>query len=431
MNLFLYNAFRCACRSCIIQLLIFLLTTIILYSSGENYSINYVTMPVTTRSMMKRGLQPSSASVGILTSQTCCTDGTLEISSMESPIIIPDSLLSLPDLVDQCNASSSSSEASSSSNNSVLLEASDHSSNMALHNFETLADFENFDFENLESSINTPTQTVDHNLENSQFVAMPSGSTDDMNPSVKADDDPSSQENILQHLHLISNQMLSNYQDLQNQIAQSEMKFSVELAKVTQANDTFRQEICSELSQVTSSMSVSTSATTQANSTNVIPNTSTTSTSVPVSSPSSQISNQDFQTQMMTLLTTTFSKLTTVIDSKSLDTKSEWPKFGGDMKKFKNWQLAILAQLSLSPWSELYDPSNNTLFFKSHQIINSMRNFMPSYCFVLKVRCFRIWYPGNISVPMDYYYSKNLLRLIIQVMFLKLRQLKLQNFGAI
>jgi hypothetical protein len=93
MNLFLYNAFRCACHGCIIKLLIFLLTTIILYSSGANYSINYVTMPVTTRSMMKRGLQPSSASVGILTSQTCCTDGTLKISSTLSPIIVLDSLL--------------------------------------------------------------------------------------------------------------------------------------------------------------------------------------------------------------------------------------------------------------------------------------------------------------------------------------------------
>jgi hypothetical protein len=303
---------------------------------------------------------------------------------------------------------------------------------MVLKNFETLADFENFDFETLETSINTPTQTVDHNFENSQFVAMSSGSTDDMKPSVKAEDDPSSQENILQLLHLISNQMLSNYQDLQNQIAQSEMKFSAELAKVTQANDTFRQEIRSELSQGTSSMSVSTSATTQANSTNVIPNTSTTSISVPVSSPSSQISNQDFQTQMMTLLTMIFSKLTTVIDSKSSDTKSEWPKFGGDMKKFKNWQLAILALLNYPCLLGVNCMIPVIiLFFKSHQIINSMRNFMPSYYFVLKVRCFRIWYPGNISVPMDYYYSKNLLRLIVQVMFLKLRQLKMQNFGAI
>jgi hypothetical protein len=40
------------------------------------------------------------------------------------------------------------------------------------------------------------------------------------------------------------------------------------------------------------------------------------------------------------------------------------------MKKFKNWQLAILAQLSLCPWSELYDPSNNTLLqvTSNHQL---------------------------------------------------------------
>jgi len=53
------------------------------------------------------------------------------------------------------------------------------------------------------------------------------------------------------------------------------------------------------------------------------------------SSSNSTTSSNDFQTQMMVLLNETFSKLTTVIsDSKSADTKSDWRKFVGDMRKF-------------------------------------------------------------------------------------------------
>jgi hypothetical protein len=56
------------------------------------------------------------------------------------------------------------------------------------------------------------------------------------------------------------------------------------------------------------------------------------------------------------MLNDTFSKLSTVIaDSKSSETKSDYPKFIGDSKKFFAWYLAIMAQLSLSPWQELYD----------------------------------------------------------------------------
>jgi hypothetical protein len=53
---------------------------------------------------------------------------------------------------------------------------------------------------------------------------------------------------------------------------------------------------------------------------------------------------------MMQLMTDTLSKLSTVVvDGKSMDTKSNWPKFSGDSKIFKAWYFAILAQLSLSP----------------------------------------------------------------------------------
>jgi hypothetical protein len=67
----------------------------------------------------------------------------------------------------------------------------------------------------------------------------------------------------------------------------------------------------------------------------------------------------DVQTQMMLMLTESFSKLSTVLADKQIDTKVDWPKFSGDSKQFKVWYVAIMAQLSLAPWTELYDGSRN------------------------------------------------------------------------
>lgn len=77
---------------------------------------------------------------------------------------------------------------------------------------------------------------------------------------------------------------------------------------------------------------------------------------------SNSSSNPDFQAQMMLMLNGTFSKLSfVIIDIKSIDTKADWPKFSRDLKKFKAWYLAILAQLSLSPWQDLHDSGSNDI----------------------------------------------------------------------
>jgi hypothetical protein len=82
------------------------------------------------------------------------------------------------------------------------------------------------------------------------------------------------------------------------------------------------------------------------------------------SSPST-LSSAYFQNQMLALLNDTFSKLTTVItDSssvKSSETKSEWIKFAGDPKKFRPWYLAVMAQISIAPWQDLYDSTSNSV----------------------------------------------------------------------
>jgi len=69
-------------------------------------------------------------------------------------------------------------------------------------------------------------------------------------------------------------------------------------------------------------------------------------------------SSQDLQQQMMMMMmmTESFTKLSMAISESKQDVKTEWPKFGGDSRKFRSWYLGIMTQLALSPWQDLYDP---------------------------------------------------------------------------
>lgn len=84
----------------------------------------------------------------------------------------------------------------------------------------------------------------------------------------------------------------------------------------------------------------------------------------------------DFQSQMLAVLNDTFSKLSSVIsdtstviqdtkqaltESKMSDSKMDWIKFSGNHKKFRSWYLVIMAQLSIAPWKDLYDPITNSV----------------------------------------------------------------------
>jgi hypothetical protein len=180
--------------------------------------------------------------------------------------------------------------------------------------------------------------------------------------AVKDDGNNTTEEKLFQMLTMISSQMMANYQDLQNQIAHTEAKFSAQMQQIVQDNAIFKQDIRSELQRNQSSPYLSSSSPDPIISPVELANVPS-SSSVNQSTPASMSggSSQDFQIQMLTLLNTTFSKLTTVLDTKSSESKSDWPKFSGEMKKFKSWYLAILAQMSLSPWNELYDASTNSL----------------------------------------------------------------------
>jgi hypothetical protein len=65
--------------------------------------------------------------------------------------------------------------------------------------------------------------------------------------------------------------------------------------------------------------------------------------------------------QVLLLLTDSFSKMANALTEKQSDSKAGWPKFSGDVTRFWSWHLAILTQLSITPWRELYDHSRNNI----------------------------------------------------------------------
>jgi hypothetical protein len=75
---------------------------------------------------------------------------------------------------------------------------------------------------------------------------------------------------------------------------------------------------------------------------------------------SSNTTLADIQVQLMHMLTESFSILSTVLVDKT-DSKTDWPKFSGDQKKFQAWYLSIMTQLSIAPWKELYDSATNDI----------------------------------------------------------------------
>jgi hypothetical protein len=51
------------------------------------------------------------------------------------------------------------------------------------------------------------------------------------------------------------------------------------------------------------------------------------------------------------MLNDKFFKLSTVLTDSKNDSKTMWPKFSGEISKFRDWYLVIMAQILLSPWN--------------------------------------------------------------------------------
>jgi len=182
--------------------------------------------------------------------------------------------------------------------------------------------------------------------------------------------------NIAQMICNLSNQMTHQNQSIEEKIIKNEMKLSDDFRKIVQENEDFKTDIRAELDGlrnllnrynitsnpnhlpprtdfVTQSPNIQDSGVSPQAA--VMPSTA----SIPSATSTSSIldMNMDPQTKMMMMLTETFAKLTTTLSDKKDDTKSDWPKFSGDQKKFRPWYMAIMSQISLSPWRELYNPS--------------------------------------------------------------------------
>jgi hypothetical protein len=178
-------------------------------------------------------------------------------------------------------------------------------------------------------------------------------------------EDLTNTENTLSGIQDITKLLAS----LSTQIMAQNAKLSNEIHQVVQTNDSFKQAVRSELDELHAliwDMKKPASATTPSSSSVKPPTTpvpvpsSSQGLSHQVSFPSQSSSIMDQQSQMMSLFAATVSKLSMALSEKS-ESKSDWPNFSGDQKKFRAWHLAILAQLSLPPWVELYDFNRNDI----------------------------------------------------------------------
>jgi hypothetical protein len=224
---FICNFLDCIRHFLVIQLTIrtyFIPTTTSIYlvQSFDSFDLDSshdcIKMPVLTRSMMKRGLQPPPGAAGLLTCPTCCTDGNTSITTTSNPSLLLPSSSSVPDLVDPYNLSSSSSELDDSS----LMSSDD--------------DFEFSKFQNSKiSSLDTVTvgDKSCHSLSSIQNSKMESDCVDHTNSSVRNEGTSSNQDNIMQMLNHISSKMMDTIQDLQQQLAQNDLKFTEEIRKLS------------------------------------------------------------------------------------------------------------------------------------------------------------------------------------------------------
>jgi len=187
---------------------------------------------------------------------------------------------------------------------------------------------------------------------------------------------------FMQFFATFSNQLSTHMDHLHSRLTEND-------EKLWYAQTTFHKEVRQELeelrsllprlthtsSNVTSNVPVSNVTLPIDTSSPLVPASHTISSPI-VSAPSSTSSTSatvtDLQAQMMLLLTESFTKLSTALaDPKSQESKTEWPKFSGDAKKFRSWYLSVMAQLSIHPWSEFYDASTNSAH---HHTNNSSLN---------------------------------------------------------
>jgi hypothetical protein len=237
----------------------------------------------------------------------------------------------------------------------------------------------NLEFQNnseLERISNSNYLSIDHGKHaSSSHLSSHNSVVSNFSTMVDDDDDGSSYSYAVQRAQATQNLMDMNdlFDAIKTHLSDTTQQLSGDFRRIVDNNTRFKQEMREELEEMKKFLADQTNILgirSSSNSSSNVPSTylpvvttSSPSASMPPSlnvTPSTPQHAQDVQSQMLMILTDSFSKLSSALSEKS-DSKSDWPKFSGDAKKFHSWYLAIMAQLSLPPWMELYDEAKHDI----------------------------------------------------------------------
>jgi hypothetical protein len=132
--------------------------------------------------------------------------------------------------------------------------------------------------------------------------------------------------------------------------------------------------------------------------------------------------------QVLLMLTDSFSKMASALTDKNVESKADWLKFSGDHKKFRSWYLALVTQLSIAPWTELYDSfKNDVVSMTTNTTLNG--KLYSKLILALEGWLYNMLSHKNTYVQMDCWYFKIWSMHINLKTFRRSSQLKQQNFG--
>jgi len=227
------------------------------------------------------------------------------------------------------------------------------------------------------------TTDTPHNFSALDFLDMEGDCKEGSSPPVIKNDDDSKITQLFTILSQQITQLSTQNMAIQDQLRENENMLLTRFQTVVQDNETFQQSLRSEMDELRHLISSQTQPTcpprpvpqashtyAATNSTisdsNGASNQSSPTIPTMVVSPSALIST-DPQANMLLLLAESFTKLTSALNEKG-NSKSDWPKFPGDQKKFRSWYLSVLSQISIPPWKELYDTSRNDIVMSTYNV---------------------------------------------------------------
>ena len=343
----------------VIRIVVLYLTIILFFPFFINLNRNHVQfvsgiMPVTTRSQFRRSASISQVSLKVVSndSDTLISE-TLPVATHVSQASISHSIMEMDTRDYFCRLLSM--EISSDQSNSSDLALDDHS-----FSHLKLSKFQNSEISNGNLSFDPGISC--HNISISNQVTMEADCKD--NAKMASSSSGISDMNAL-------------FDAISAKFTSETDKISQNFKHVVEEHMDFKQEVRAELDALrqlirdqTTPLPLDSSSLHQTSSSSdpsvLLPTVSNVNTPT-VMPAATGLSSSELQNQMILMMTESFSKLSTAFSESKGDTKTEWPKFNGDTKKFRSWYLGVMTQLSLHPWQELYDPV-------THDVVTSTQN---------------------------------------------------------